>query len=126
MQEHFDVIGIDIHGHRTVTDLTGTEIDESHFAVREKTNFTPSVIFYTADDHEALRLRGYYQPYRFRAALEYVADGHYRNEAFRDYLARADVPLIFEPGELSEEPFFMSGPHMLDRSRLSALRKPLK
>jgi thioredoxin-related protein len=115
--EHFDVIGIDIHGHRLVTDLSGEELEETRFAVREQTNFTPSLIFYNTDGREVLRLRGYYPPYRFRAALEYVADGHYRNEAFREYLARADVPLIFEPGELSEEPFFMPGPHMLDRSR---------
>jgi thioredoxin-related protein len=122
MQQHFDVIGIDIHGHSMVTDFENTEIDETRFAVREKTNFTPSVVFYDVDGREALRLRGYYPPYRFRAALEYVADGHYRKEAFREYLARADVPLIFEPGELSEEPFFMSGPLMLDRSRLPGER----
>ena len=122
IQQHYDVIGIDIHGHRMVTDFASTEIDETRFAVREKTNFTPSVVFYDVDGREALRLRGYYPPYRFRAALEYVADGHYRNEAFREYLARADVPLIFEPGELSEESFFIPGPYMLDRSRLPGER----
>lgn len=116
--KHFDVIGIDIHGHRTVTDLSGNQVVESRFAVHEKTNFTPSVVFYDRDGKQALRLRGYYPPYRFRAALEYVADGHYRKERFRDYLARADVPLIFEPGELSEQDFFTPGPYMLDRSRI--------
>ncbi len=122
MQEHFDVIGIDIHGQNTVTDLDGETLDEDHFASREKTNFTPSLIFYNRDGEEALRLRGYYPPYRFRAALEYVADSHYRDETFRDYLARADVPLVFEPGELSEESFFMPGPYMLDRSRIPGER----
>ena len=120
LQEHFDIIGIDIHGHRSLTDLAGGVLDETRYAVREETNFTPSVVFYNAEGEEVLRLRGYYPPYRFRAALEFVADGHYRNEAFRDYLARADVPLVFEPGDLSEEAFFMSGPYMLDRSRLAA------
>ena len=121
-KEHFDVIGIDIHGDRTVTDMSGREQVESRFAIDERTNFTPSVIFYDPDGHEALRLRGYYPPYRFRAALEYVADGHYKNESFRKYLARADVPLVFEPGDLSEEAFFMPGPYMLDRSRLAGER----
>lgn len=116
MLGHFDVIGIDIHGHRTVTDFAGNTLDETRLAVREETNFTPSVVFYTPDGEEALRLRGYYPPYRFRAALEYVADGHFRNEKFREYLARADVPLVFEPGDLSDEAFFLSGPFMLDRS----------
>ena len=35
------------------------------------TNFTPSLVFYDADGNIALRLRGYYPPYQFRAALEY-------------------------------------------------------
>jgi len=116
VREHFDVIGVDIHGHRTVTDLNGEELAESALAIREKTNFTPSLIFYDAAGAEVLRLRGYYPPYRFRAALEYVADAHYRDETFPQYLARADVPLVFEPGDLIDEPFFLPGPYMLDRS----------
>jgi thioredoxin-related protein len=122
IDRHFDVIGIDIHGQRMVTDLSGKEMEEGRFAVQENTNFTPSVIFYDRDGHEALRLRGYYPPYRFRAALEYVADGHYRKESFREYLARADVPLVFEPGEMNHEPYFMPGPYMLDRSRMPGER----
>ena len=116
IEKHFDVIGIDIHGQRMVTDLAGREMDERRFAVKEHTNLTPSIIFYDRDGHEVLRLRGYYPPYRFRAALEYVADVHYRKESFRDYLARADVPLVFEPGDMNHESFFMPGPYMLDRT----------
>ncbi len=122
MREHFDVIGIDIHGQRQVIDPSGNEYDEAGYAVQEKTNFTPSLIFFGADGNEVLRLRGYYPPYRFRAALEYVADGHYRKERYRDFLARAGVPLKFEPGDLSEESFFLPGPYMLDRSRIPAER----
>lgn len=122
LQKHFDIIGIDIHGQNTVIDLDGESIDEHRFATREQTNFTPSLIFYDLEGEEALRLRGYYPPYRFRAALEYVADVHYRHEEFREYLARADVPLVFEPGDLSQESFFMPGPYMLDRSHIHAER----
>ena len=122
IEKHFDVIGIDIHGQRMVTDLAGREMDERKFAVKEHTNFTPSVIFYDRDGREALRLRGYYPPYRFRAALEYVADDHYRKESFREYLARADVPLVFEPGDMNQESYFMPGPYMLDRTRMPGER----
>jgi len=115
-REHFDVIGINIHGDRTVTDMSGNELSESAMAIREKTNFTPSLIFYDAEGQEVLRLRGYYPPYRFRAALEYVADAHYKDEDFRQYLARADVPLVFEPGDMNDEPVFLPGPYMQDRS----------
>jgi thioredoxin-related protein len=122
MRQHFDVIGIDIHGQRQVVDPSGNDFDEAGYAVQENTNFTPSVIFFDVEGHEVLRLRGYYPPYRFRAALEYVADRHYRNERYREFLARAGVPLVFEPGELSEESFFLPGPYMLDRSRIPAER----
>jgi thioredoxin-related protein len=121
-QKHFDAIGIDIHGQRNVTDLTGNQWTERGFSVEQGVNFTPTLVFYDKDQREALRLSGYYPPYQFRAALEYVADSHYRNEDFRDYLARADVSLVFEAGELNYEEFFLPPPHALDRSRFSAER----
>lgn len=115
-QRHFDAVGIDIHGQREVTDLNGREWFEHSYSVDQGVNFTPTLIFYDREQREALRLSGYYPPYKFRAALEYVADGHYRGEDFRSYLARADVPLIFEAGEMSQEDFFLPPPHALDRS----------
>lgn len=125
MERHFDVVGIDIHGQRSVTDMAGNEMQESRFAVLQKTNFTPSLVFYNLEGEEVLRLRGYYPPYRFRAALEYVADGHYRHESFPEYLARADVPLVYEPGDLNEEDFFTPGPYMLERSSRWPAERPL-
>lgn len=121
-QKHFNAIGIDIHGPRNLTDLQGKEWTERSFALAQGINFTPTLVFYDRDGREALRLSGYYPPYKFRAALEYVADGHYKNEDFRTYLARADVPLIFEAGDMSSEDFFSPPPHALDRSRWPAER----
>lgn len=121
-QKHFDVVGIDIHGDRMVTGLDGEERSERNFSLHNETNFTPTLIFYNLEGQEALRLSGYYPPYQFRAALEYVADEHYQKENFRDYLARADVSLIFEAGGLSQEDFFLSPPYALDRTHWPAER----
>jgi thioredoxin-related protein len=121
-QQHFDVIPIDIWSTEEVTTLDGEVITQREYALREKTNFTPSLIFYDAKGREALRLRGYYPPYQFRAALEYVADGHFRNETFPDYLARGESGTAFEPGDLNEEDFFIPPPHNLDRSRFPGQR----
>jgi thioredoxin-related protein len=121
-RKHFDVIGMDIHGQRAVTGFDGKEWDEHSFAVAKNINFTPTLIFYDKQQREALRLSGYYPPYQFKAALEYVADGFCLKENFRSYLARADVPVVFGAGEMNYEDFFSPPPHALDRSRIAAQR----
>lgn len=116
---HFDIIPIDIWSVEELTDVQGQVLTQREFAVREGTNFTPSLLFYDGDGRLALRLRGYYPPYQFRAALEYVADGHYQRESFKDYLELADPSMTFEPGDLIEEDFFSPPPYQLDRSHFS-------
>ncbi len=116
---HFDIIGLDIHGDRTVTDLDGTETSERDFATRHRVNLTPTLFFYDDRRRLAFRLRGYYPPYQMRAALRYLAEGYYRKERFADYLARAGEPLRVE-GRLHREPFILAPPWMLDRSRIPA------
>ncbi|MGD8910482.1 MAG: thioredoxin fold domain-containing protein, partial [Chromatiales bacterium] len=121
-RQHFDVVPIDIWSTEEVTTLDGVVMTQREFSLLEQTNFTPSLIFYDIEGQEALRLRGYYPPYQFRAALEYVADGHYRRESFPDYLARGEDSTHFEPGDLNEEEFFIPPPHNLDRSRFPGQR----
>lgn len=123
-QEHFDVISINIWGSREVIDPQGNSLNEREYAVRESTNFTPSFIFYNLSGEQALRLRGFHPPYRFRAALKYVAEGYYQRERLRDYMLRADPPPKFDMADLNEEDFFSQPPHMLDRSQFAA-DKPL-
>lgn len=121
-RRHFDLVPIDIWGPREVTDMDGEVMTERDFALANETNFTPSIVFYNRDGQETLRLRGYYPPYQFRAALEYAADGHYTRESFRDYLARGEGRMVFEPEDLNEEDFFAAPPFNLDRSRFSGER----
>jgi thioredoxin-related protein len=123
-RRYFDVVAVNIHGEEPVTDMDGKEMSEREFADSLHVDLTPTLIFYDAGGKEVMRLRGYYPPYKFRAALEYVADGHYREENFRDYLERADPPLAFETGGLNEADFFSEPPYALDRSRLAA-QQPL-
>ncbi len=119
-RSYFDVVALNIHGSEMVTDIDGEEMSERELAQLLGVNFTPTLIYYDADGVEAMRLNGYHPPYKFRAALEYMADGHYREESFRDYLERADPPMSFEQGGLNEESFFAAPPYALDRSRIPA------
>lgn len=120
-QKHFDVVGIDTRDSRQVTDLDGEVLPEHQYADRHEAQFTPTLLFYDPSGREALKLVGYQPPYELRAALEYVADGHHREESFRDYLARAE-PVRHADGELNQEGFFAPQPHALDRSRIAAER----
>ena len=119
-RQHFDVIPIDIWSPEEVTTPSGRSLSQREFSQELGTDFTPSLVFYDADGRIALRLRGYYPPYQFRAALEYVAGGHYLRERFPVYMARGDQTLRFEQGDLVEEPFFSPPPHNLDRSHFPA------
>lgn len=121
-REHFDIVPVDIWGVAEVTDLAGNTLSERDFALREETNFTPSLVFYDETGAEALRLRGYYPPYQFRAALEYVADDHYQRESFRDYLARGENRMVFGPADLNDQDFFDAPPYNLDRSEVPSER----
>ncbi len=120
---NFDVIPINVRGGEQVTDMRGRRLSEAEFAQREDARFTPSLLFYDSNGREVMRLRGYYPPYQFRAALEFVADQHYLIESFRDYLERGGY-LAYELDELLPEPFFMTPPYVLDR-RGAAAERPL-
>ncbi len=121
-QKNFNVIAIDVRGDRRVTDFNGTVWSEKDFSSLKRTNFTPSLLFYNAKGQLALKLPGYRPKYQFRAALEYVADAHYRKEPFRQYLNRAQSALSFGSEELNDHDSFISPPYNLDRRR-SALNK---
>jgi len=118
-QKYFDVVAVDVRGQRLVTALDGAVLTEKQFAIRQNTNFTPSLIFYDQSGKTALRLSGYHPPYQFRAALEFVADGHYRKERFRDYLARAEPATDRGQGDLNHGDFFSPPPFGLDRTRFA-------
>lgn len=122
LSDHFDVIALDVEGSREVATLEGEIVPERAFAAQRRLNFTPGFTFIDADGNEIFRIRGYYPPYRFRAALEYVIDRHDREGSFREYLERADPPPKFEVEDINEREFFAKPPHMLDRSQVPAER----
>jgi thioredoxin-related protein len=121
-RKHFDVIHINIRGQKDVTGMDGNSYTEKEFAIKYETNFTPSLAFFNRDGKLVLRLRGYRPPYQFRAALEYVADAHYRQEPFDLYMARAEEAFSFGKDALNAHDAFLPPPYALDRSRFPADR----
>ena len=115
-KKHFNVIAIDVQGQKTVTDFDGKTYTEKDFSTLMKTSFTPTLLFYKNQGKAALKLSGYRPPYQFRASLEYVADDHYRNEPFGEYLSRAESAFSFGQEELNEHASFKPASSLLNRT----------
>ena len=118
LQKHYDLIAFDIWGIDDITDTDSTTYTERDLSIHYKTNFTPSLVFYNEEGTPVFRLRGFYPPYKFRAALQYVTEEFYKKETFSDYFARANPGEYFLLGGLTERDFFLEPPY-----ELSALRK---
>ena len=121
-KKHFNVISMDVRGSRTVTDFNYRKWTEKTYASHHRMNFTPTLLFYTASGQLALKLPGFRPKYQFRAALEYVADAHYKRESYRDYLSRAEAALSYGLEELNDNDLFIQD--SLDLSRYKKT-KPL-
>ena len=117
LRTHFDVIALNTQSVEEFTDLDGEVTTVRDFAIRQRTHFTPSLLFYTEGGRLALKLVGYYPQYKMRAALEYVADGHYQEMRFARYLELADPPGLFDDEVLIPDALFSAPPYALDRSR---------
>ncbi len=113
LQKHYDLIAFDIWSIDDVTDTDGTTYTERDLSIRYKANFTPSLVFYDSDGTPVFRLRGFYPPYKFRAALQYVAEEFYKKETFSEYFNRANPGEYFLLGGLTERDFFIDPPYDL-------------
>lgn len=102
-QRHFDVIAVDVLGHRQVTDFNGRQMTERAFAEVQRANFTPTLLIFDRHGKQAFRLTGYRPPYQFKAVLEYVADNHHQQESFTQYYARAELAISYGNPELNRQ-----------------------
>ncbi len=119
-KRYFNVISIDIWGQLPVVMPDGTETTERHYSEIEDTRFTPTLLFYNVNGKEIFRLRGYYPPYKFRAALDYVIGGYYARQNFSAYLETVEPPERFDLEGLNSNPIFANPPYLLKRTHLSS------
>ena len=119
-RKHFDVLAINIWGDRPVTGLDGTESSEKQFSARMRVQFTPSLIFLDEQGRVAMRINGYFPPHKFKAALDYVASGHERDQKFAQYYA-ALTP-VKASGKIQPEAFFLPEALKLGDNRQSSSR----
>ena len=117
LQKHYDLIAFNIWGIDDIIDTDGTSYTERDLSIHYKANFTPSLVFYDDQGTPVFRLRGFYPPYKFRAALQYVAEEFYKTETFSEYFERANPGEYFLLGGLTERDFFLAQPYDLESIR---------
>lgn len=86
VRAHFELVQLDMHGGRVLTDLKGEVGRESDLARRNRVTGTPTIQFLTADGREVFRMPGYAKPAVFLAAFQYVKEGGYRTLSFRAWV----------------------------------------
>ncbi len=88
IQEHFDVIAINVKGDRQVQYSKELSFSEKELADDLEVTLTPTITFINAENKTVVRLNGYRSPAQFKPVLEYVASQTYKTEALSDYLAK--------------------------------------
>ena len=86
IQDHFDVIAINIQGDREIAFNDEISVSEKQLGEILKVYSTPALLFLNEDNETVLRVNGYRAPERFRQILEYVATRAYQNIELADYL----------------------------------------
>ncbi len=86
IKDNFEVLQLNMWGDRMVTDFDGTEISEKKLAQKYRVNFTPTIMFFAedpetdAEEVEVFRLPGYFRPFHFRNAFQYVREKRYADD----------------------------------------------
>ena len=91
--EHFITVQLNLWGDRTVTDFDGEELSEKNLAQKWLVNFTPTILFFAAssagaaseDLAESFRMPGYFKPFHYGSALEYLHTGAFETEGFQRF-----------------------------------------
>lgn len=114
--QHFDVVALNIWGDKEVYGLDGEATTEKEIARALDVQFTPTIIFFSADGKPVLRLNGYVSPNEMQVALNYVKTKTYESQSIFEYLA-ANQPRAIN-ASLNTQPFIQND------TNLSAKGKP--
>ncbi|MDM8546384.1 thioredoxin fold domain-containing protein [Candidatus Venteria ishoeyi] len=116
LQQHFEVIGINLWGDRELTDLDGTVLTEKTFSQKHRVWATPTLFFLDKQGQLVFRINGYYPPEKFLSALSYVADKQYTKQSFLNYFRHQKSTMQAEatiPEASVSKDFFASPPYHL-------------
>lgn len=96
IEQRFAILQLNLFGSREVTDFDGEVLTERKLALKYRVNFTPTIQFFPVSENgmggksgaevEIFRVPGYFRPFHFISAFEYVHGQHYRDQDFQSFL----------------------------------------
>lgn len=86
IQQHFDVIAINVKGDREIQFSKDKSYSEKEFSKQLNIQYTPTVLFLDAKNNAVVRLNGYRSSGQFGNILHYVNDKAYKDMNLADYL----------------------------------------
>ncbi len=96
VKTNFVVLQLNLWGSREVTDFDGKTLTEKALARRWRVSFTPTVNFFPKDpeavagksgrEAEVFRLPGYFKPFHFLSAFQYVRESRYESQPFQRFI----------------------------------------
>jgi thioredoxin-related protein len=97
VQQHFDILPLNVIGSRKVTDFDGEELSEKQLAAKYGVKFTPTIQFFPESldglkdkkpqEREVIRIPGYLRPDDFIDVFKFVEQRPRGVKTFRDFLA---------------------------------------
>lgn len=123
LRPDFDALALEIFGDDLMVSPKGEEMPVKEFAKKLGADFTPATYFFDLEGEPRLRIIGFNPPDRFLSAMRYVAEGHYDEGRFRDFLAAERRAVGASTSyQRVDDPLFAEPPFLLTRSEVSAER----
>ena len=116
LEQHFDVIAVNVRGSTEVTWTDGVKYTERTLTRHLRSYGTPTIVLLDPQGKVVLKLTGYRDPRTLRVALEYVQSGSYRDRPYADYAASREKSAVYT---------MRSHPQFQNITYLKGFRKPL-
>ncbi len=103
IQQHFDVIALNIRGDREIAFNEEITVTEKELADLVKVEYTPTTVFLNQNNQVVLKLNGYRSVETFGHALRFVQQKKYLQMKLADYIDRQKGPVRYQ---LRDHPLF--------------------
>jgi len=95
LEQHFDVIAVNVRGSTEVTWTDGVKYTERTLTRHLRSYGTPTIVLLDPQGKIVLKLTGYRDPHTLRVALEYVRSGSYRDRPYADYAVSREKSAVY-------------------------------